>query len=243
MRQFVVFLLLPGACVVAVQTTSPPVPSPPENPPSLTIQITVNLVQVDAVVTDSKYHPVTNLQAKDFEILQDGVPQAITNLSYIRVAAPDTGQRATSLTKNAVAPPPRELKQQEIRRVVALVVDDLGLSFESTAYVQIALKKFVDEQMLPGDLVAILRTGGGIGTLQQFTSDKRLLYAAIDRVKFNAQGRVGISSFELLLTLNTPGGPGSVTPIAAVGGTGMGNAETARDTDVTYLAGSLGAIR
>ena len=163
----------------------------------------------------------TNLQAKDFEILQDGVPQVITNLSYIREAAPDTGQRPTSLTKNAVAPPPRELKPQEIHRVVALVVDDLGLSFESTVDVHIALKKFVDEQMLPGDLVPILRTGGGIGTLQQFTSDKRLLYAAIDRVKFNAQGRVGISSFELLLTLNTPGGPGSVTPIAAVGGTGM----------------------
>ena len=126
---------------------------------------------------------------------------------------------------------------------MALVVDDLELSFESTAYVHTALKKFVDEQTLPGDLVAILRTGGGIGTLQQFTSDKRLLYAAIDRVKFNAQGRVGISSFEPLLTLNTPGGPGSVTPIAAVGGTGMGNAEAARDIDVTYLAGSLGAIR
>ena len=81
MRQFVVFLLLSGACVVAAQTTPPPVPSPPDNSPSLTIQITVNLVQVDAVVTDSKYHPVTNLQAEDFEILQDGVPQAITNLS------------------------------------------------------------------------------------------------------------------------------------------------------------------
>ena len=158
-------------------------------------------MQVDAVVTDSKNHPVTNLQAKDFEILQDGVPQVITNLSYIREAAPDTGQRPTSLTKNAVAPPPRELKPQEIRRVVALVVDDLGLSFERPAYVHMAMKKFVDEQMLPGDLVAILRTGGGIGTLQQFTSDKRLLYAAIDRVKFNAQGRVGISSFEPLAIL------------------------------------------
>src|ERR1700686_2290981 len=66
MRQFVVFLLLSGACVVTAQTTSPLVPRPPENSPALTIQITVNLVQVDAVVTDSKNHPVTNLQAKGF---------------------------------------------------------------------------------------------------------------------------------------------------------------------------------
>jgi len=42
------------------------------------------------------------------------------------------------------------------------VVDDLGLSFESTHFVRSALKKFVDEQMQTGDLVAIIRTGGGM---------------------------------------------------------------------------------
>src|SRR5262249_62358444 len=73
--------------------------------------------------------------------------------------------------------------------------DDLGLSFESTAYVRRALKKFVDEQMQPGDLVAIIRTSGGIGALQQFSADKRQLYAAIERVKWNAIGRSGVSAF------------------------------------------------
>ena len=32
--------------------------------------------------------------------------------------------------------------------------------------------------MQDGDLVAIIRTGAGIGSLQQFTSDKQMLYAA-----------------------------------------------------------------
>ena len=59
-------------------------------------------------------------------------------------------------------------------------------------YVKKALKKFVDEQMQPGDLVAIIRTGSGIGTLQQFTSDKQQLYAAIAQTKFNFRvGRLG----------------------------------------------------
>ena len=58
-----------------------------------------------------------------------------------------------------------------------------------------ALKKFVDEQMEDGDLVAIIRTGAGIGALQQFTSDKRLLYAAIEKVNWNPQGNGGISAF------------------------------------------------
>jgi VWFA-related protein len=57
------------------------------------------------------------------------------------------------------------------------------------------LKKFVDEQMQTGDLVAIIRTSGGMGALQQFTSDKRQLYAAIERVKWFANGRAGVSAF------------------------------------------------
>ena len=67
-----------------------------------------------------------------------------------------------------------------------MVVDDLGLSFESTAQVRKMLTTFVDKQMQPGDLAAIIRTGAGMGSLQQFTSDKNLLHAAIDHVKFNA---------------------------------------------------------
>ena len=35
--------------------------------------------------------------------------------------------------------------------------------------------------MQPGDLAAILRTGSGMGMLQQFTADKRILHAAIER--------------------------------------------------------------
>ncbi len=48
--------------------------------------------------------------------------------------------------------------------------------------------------MQRGDLVAIIRTGAGMGALQQFTADKRQLYSAIERVKWNPMGRGGISA-------------------------------------------------
>jgi VWFA-related protein len=79
---------------------------------------------------------------------------------------------------------------------IALVVDDLGLTTGSISNVRATLKKFVDEQMQPGDFVAIIRTGGGAGFLQQFTSDKRILYAAIERVKWNPTGRGLVNVFE-----------------------------------------------
>jgi VWFA-related protein len=77
------------------------------------------------------------------------------------------------------------------------VVDDLGLSFDSIVQVRQSLSKWVDMEMQPGDLVAVIRTSAGMGALQQFTADKRLLHAAIDRVRLTV-GRVGISSFGAL---------------------------------------------
>jgi hypothetical protein len=44
----------------------------------------------------------------------------------------------------------------------------------STVDARAARRKFVDEQVQPGDLVAILRTAGGVGALQQFTTDRRM---------------------------------------------------------------------
>src|ERR1700690_697830 len=52
------------------------------------VRVTVNLVQVDAVVTNSKGRQVTDLKAEDFEITEDGRPQKITNFSYIRLPPP-----------------------------------------------------------------------------------------------------------------------------------------------------------
>jgi VWFA-related protein len=72
------------------------------------------------------------------------------------------------------------------------------MSFESIAYVRRALNKFIDEQMQPGDLVAVIRTAGGAGTLQQFTADKRQLHTAIDRAKYVLMGRADTGAFKAI---------------------------------------------
>jgi VWFA-related protein len=161
------------------------------------VRITTNLVQVDVTVTDKKGQPVTDLRPEEVEILEDGKPQKVTNFSYVSLEGGRQQAIATTAPADKSAPPvpPARLRPEQVQRTIALVVDDLSLSFESTYYTRQALKKFVDQQVQPGDLVAIIRTGGGIGALQQFTSDKRQLYAAIERVRFNLQGRAGVSSF------------------------------------------------
>src|SRR5579884_3250779 len=121
------------------------------------LRIDVNLVQVDAVVTDSRGRQVTNLSASDFVILEDGRPQKITAFSYVnlgaRAAAP--AKSVTPIAPNEPPAPPPPTTGQQVRRTIVLMVDDFGLSFESAARVRRALTKFVDEQMRPGDLVAV----------------------------------------------------------------------------------------
>ncbi|HEX8847274.1 MAG TPA: VWA domain-containing protein [Pyrinomonadaceae bacterium] len=177
------------------QNPGPQPATPQQQDDDEVVRITTNLVQVDAIVTkDGKQ--VADLLPEDFEIYEDGRPQKITNFSYVSTES-GTAQpvAVTPVDKTAPPVPPVRLRPEQVRRTIALVVDDLGLSFESTAFVRQALKKFVDKQLQPGDLVAIVRTAGGMGALQQFTSDKQQLYAAIERVKWNPQGRGGISAF------------------------------------------------
>lgn len=180
---------------------------PPEKQEKLgqedVVTITSNLVQIDVVVTDKDGRQVNDLTPEEFEIVEDGKRQQITNFTYVSAESPQantvTGEAAA---KNAVTtPPPARLRREQVRRTLALVVDDLGLSFESIASVRSGLRKFLDEQMQPNDLVAILRTSAGAGGAHQFTSDKRQLYAAIERIRWYPQGRGGLSS---AATLNEP---------------------------------------
>ena len=162
------------------------------------VRISTNLVQVDAVVTDKNGKQVIDLRPEELEILEDGKPQRVTSFSYISLdstESPRPAESARPVDKNVFPVPPVRLRPEQIRRTMALVVDDLGLSFESAYYVRQALKKFLDQQMQPADLVAIVRTGGGMGALQVFTSDKRQLYAAVEKVKWNPTGRGGIATF------------------------------------------------
>ena len=195
-----------ASTLAQVQQASPtPRPSAPDDD---VVRITTNLVQVDVVVTKGG-KVVTDLTADDFEILEDGKRQTITNFLYVSNVSKTSNVAAmppaTSTKNNNVsAPPPPRVEQNEARRIVALVIDDLGLSAESISQVRKQLAKFVDEQMQPNDLVAIIRTGADIGALQQFTNDKRLLHVAIKQAQWNACSRVGPSVFRPMEAVPVP---------------------------------------
>ena len=218
-------------------------PSPTKSPAdSDVVKISTNLIQIDVSVTDKNGKAVSDLKPEEIEIYENGQKQKITNFSFIsstRAAPPDKPQ-----TKDpaGIPIPPTKLDRDQIRRTIALVIDDLSLSFESAYYTRRSLKKFVDEQMQDGDLVAIVRTGAGIGALQQFTSDKRLLYAAIEKVKWNPNGTGGISAFAPIELSDdesiTSGVPEEGTPAPVDAAKGL---EDFRG--MVFATGTLGALK
>lgn len=180
------------ACLAMMSAQAAQNPNPPQPPARATdvIRLDVDLVRVDATVTDKRGRHVPDLTVDDFELLQDGKPQTISTFNYVRLDSAAAGSDAGG--RPSGPGPTRPLAPHEIRRTIALVVDDLGLSFESTARIRTVLRRFLDTQMQPGDLVATLRTGAGMGALQQFTSDRRVLQAAVERVRWNMTGRVSL---------------------------------------------------
>ncbi|MEO5820056.1 MAG: VWA domain-containing protein [Vicinamibacteraceae bacterium] len=240
MATTVVLALFAGRAIVSSQEPQAPTDGP-------TFRVGTRLATIDAVVVDDKGQHVTDLRPEDFEVVERGKKQAVRQALYVQVigpdgrpvpqptlggaAAPDTpGPAAETARARPLAGGSGLASATRSGRVLAIVVDDLGLSHESTAYVRQMLNRYVDTKVAPGDLVAIIRTAGGVGTLQQFTTDRRLLHAAIDRVRYSLQSRSGVAAFDAVV-------PASST--ALVSGKGL-PIDDLREEMAT--AGTLGAL-
>src|SRR5436305_11413915 len=106
-------LLLLASSAFAQQTGTLPPPPPPASQPTPkpedvdVVRITTNLVQVDAVVTDSKGKLVTDLKPEEIEIFEDGRKQKITHFSLsLEPATATTEPETKSKTPVTNAPPP-----------------------------------------------------------------------------------------------------------------------------------------
>src|SRR5215469_13086371 len=116
--------------------------------PDTAFHVSVNLVQIDAIVTDSKGQHVRGLKAENFEVFEDGKPQKITNFSWIDVSASKPTAFAGSL------PVSRPMRRQDFRRSFVLMIDDSGAYAEQDVLPIVdAARKFVREQVQPTDLV------------------------------------------------------------------------------------------
>jgi VWFA-related protein len=156
--------------------------------PDDVVRITTNLVQIDAVVTDKSGNPIEDLSASDFEVLQDGKPQKIVSVSYFNTELPrlQSAEAKRSPEKGQPLPPPSRANSANAARILTFVVDDGNCAASQLGMMasKQALEKFINEQMLPNDLVAIYQTRGGSSVLQQYTSDKAQLLRVARKIRW-----------------------------------------------------------
>jgi VWFA-related protein len=126
----------------------------------LKIKLSVNEIRMDVVVLDKKGEQITNLTAADFEVYQNDKRQNV--LSSVYIGSQSDGQSEP--------------------RTIVFVFDDCAMSFANVHYAKMALRKFVENQMQPGDLVAVYNTGFGNNELIRFLSDKRQLLERINAI-------------------------------------------------------------
>jgi VWFA-related protein len=139
------------------------------------LRLRAELVQVRAVVTDKRGQPVADLKKEDFELFEENRPQEISFFSFEDASAPDS-QKSGAAERSLRAP------SQDVARAIVLFVDTLHIPFENLPQIKRALRRFVDEQMTDKDLVALVTSTGRLGLMEQFTRERHLLRAGIERL-------------------------------------------------------------
>ena len=175
-----------------------PSPQSPAQPP--TMRATTHLVLVDVVVYDKHGNHVTNLTADDFTIRDRGEPQKITVFS--------DDHAGESLAAKAPPPPPPPLppgvftNRPEFHRPegppTILLIDGLNTAIGDQLSSHDGMMRYLRTQLKEGQKIAILALNESLGLLQDFTTDPRLLMAALDKINPNTSSELSGTAIQTL---------------------------------------------
>ena len=162
----------------AIQAQNPP-PAAPAQSQQPTFRVQVDYVEVDAVVTDRNGNLVRDLKKEDFQVLEDGKAQAINTFTFVNIPIERADQPL--FASSPIEPDVRTNERPFDGRVYVMVIDDLHTRFGRSIRVKTAAKQFIERRMGANDVMAVVHTAGATENSQEFTSNKRLLLAAVDK--------------------------------------------------------------
>lgn len=172
---FAAFMAVAATVVTADQSAAPAQPQQP------TFKLQVDYVEVDAVVTDSNGNLVKDLKKEDFQVIEDGKPQTVSLFSQVDIPI-ERGDRPL-YSPTAIEPDVRTNERPFEGRIYVMVIDDLHTNFGRSNRVKSVAKQFIERRLGANDLMAVVHTAGSSEWNQEFTSNKRLLLAAVDKTQ------------------------------------------------------------
>ncbi|HEY2325382.1 MAG TPA: VWA domain-containing protein [Thermoanaerobaculia bacterium] len=156
-----------------------------QNPPAQTApkfgeNIDVNLVVLDAVVTDTRGRQILGLDKNNFVVKENGVVQPVESVEYF------TNRTLLNSTEENA---PFQVERTHDERYYIFFFDkpEEGRLWDRLARARAAAKDFVNA-MKPGDRIAVVAHDVRLKVYSDFTSDKAQLIRALDDVASNGRG-------------------------------------------------------
>ena len=156
---------------------------PPQAPQSRpTFVVNIDMVTNDVIPRDNRGLFIADLKVKDFEVLEDGVPQDIAMFklvqggrAYNQLTPPPPPQR-----EGIILPPPRPTTDTS-GRIFILYIDDLHLNFRNTGRIRQLVKSIATTLIHEGDMFAIQSTGPSSLAID-LTYDRKRIDEALKKI-------------------------------------------------------------
>ena len=165
---------------------------------------------MDVIVRDKSGAVVRGLTAADFEVREDGRPQAIQSFSFEEIAARAVAPIETAellggveakmkeeargvaaaapapapAVKAEPAPVPMTAEALAGRRLITLVFDTSSMQPEDVQRAVESAQKYVSEKMSAADMVAVATVGTTLSVLTDFTADRSKVATALATLAF-----------------------------------------------------------
>ena len=162
---------------------------PPQQPD--VIRTNTELVQTAVTVLDKKGKFVEGLQRDQFQLTVDGKPREVAFFERIAAGSAREGELAARGVGINVDPKAPVAPATIPGRTIIFFIDDLHLEPDSLNRTRTMLQHFLNREMSSKDNVAIVSASGQIGFLEQFTSNRAVLDAAVARLvprQYDAEG-------------------------------------------------------
>ena len=159
---------------------------PPQPSSTFTLKVNSDLVLTNVVVRDKKTGEIIKgLTDKDFTITENGKPQHIVSFDFESV---DQAAPLSEATINASAPngvfgaKTGTATQEQLRnhRLIVMFFDITSMQPDDLDRAQDAARNYINKQMKPADLVAVVSLDTTLSLDQDFTASKDLLLKAVN---------------------------------------------------------------
>jgi len=165
-----------------------------QSPAGYVFRAETDIVLVNVTVRDKNGNLVRDLKREDFTVLEDNKPQPIASFDLENTDATTTVDLSqvellgTSAAKAVTKPAPASAGAPALkdRRLLIFFFDLSAMEPDETGRAVSSAENYVDKQMAPADLVAVVSLGNNLSVNQDFTSDKAALKKALNALNPNA---------------------------------------------------------